>query len=353
MSPMTLQEVADSIRSVQDFPKPGILFFDIESIFKNYEARQVISDALYQRYKDQKIDFVAGFDARGFPLAQMLADRLQIGWCQIRKKGKLPPPVISEDYEKEYGVDTLEMEDTNELQGKRVILIDDLIATLGTGAAGVKLVERLGGIVVELVAIMELPELTIHMLPQIVGRPCLPHTPIHSLISVIDGKPVANREYITPEERARGIKGVRYCIDMITVDEDDTNKLMLLDRIAYTPEDVAGLAMFGGGIDDFESLITALARELDEEAGCRIAQETVDYTHVLIGADRDPRGPQVSYVFHVKTNTSVARPEKDAGGNIKGNIVMVDLSKEKLPDASFFAFSDHATSLTGYTLRAA
>jgi adenine phosphoribosyltransferase len=123
------------------------------------EAFQEACNRLYERYKDQKIDKVAGIDARGFVFGAVLAYRLNVGFIPIRKKGKLPYKTISEKYDLEYGSAEIEVHDDAVSKGERVVVVDDLIATGGTIAAACKLIERLGGVVVECAFIVELPDL--------------------------------------------------------------------------------------------------------------------------------------------------------------------------------------------------
>jgi len=132
----------DSIRDIQDFPKPGIVFKDITTLLNNKEAYKLLMDHLEAKYKEYELDYIAGIDSRGFIFGAALADRLNIGFVPIRKKGKLPSTTICEKYELEYGFDEVEihLDAFHEKKGARVLMIDDLIATGGTAFAAAKLV---------------------------------------------------------------------------------------------------------------------------------------------------------------------------------------------------------------------
>jgi len=164
----------NAIRTIPDFPKPGILFRDITTLLKDRESLKKLIDILYERYKDYNIDLVAGIESRGFIIAGMLADRLNSGLVLIRKPGKLPAETLSESYELEYGTDRIEIHKDAITKGQRVLLIDDLIATGGTALASCKLIEKLEGNVVECCFTMELPDLK--------GREKLSKYPVFSLI---------------------------------------------------------------------------------------------------------------------------------------------------------------------------
>jgi len=149
----------DRIRTVPDWPQPGVQFRDITPLLQDPKTLRVLVEHFVFRYMDQKIDVVAGIDARGFIIGAILAHELNVGFVPIRKKGKLPFNTIAEEYELEYGSATVEMHADACRAGDRVLLIDDLIATGGTMMAGKKLLERLGATVVEGCAIVDLPEL--------------------------------------------------------------------------------------------------------------------------------------------------------------------------------------------------
>jgi adenine phosphoribosyltransferase len=147
------------IRDIPDFPKKGILFHDVTTLFKSTEAFNFVVNALAERYKNKEIGYVAGIEARGFILAGALAIKLNCGMIPIRKPGKLPYHTLSETYELEYGSDKLEIHEDAVKKGDKVLLIDDLVATGGTLLAGVKLIEKLGAEVIGVGAIIDMPDL--------------------------------------------------------------------------------------------------------------------------------------------------------------------------------------------------
>ena len=149
------------MRTVPDWPAPGVQFRDITPLLQNPRVFRVLIDAFVHRYMDPAVrpDVVAGLDARGFILGAVVAYELNVGFIPIRKKGKLPFTTIEQEYELEYGSATVELHADACRPGDRVVLIDDLIATGGTMMAGKKLLERLGATVVEGAAIVDLPEL--------------------------------------------------------------------------------------------------------------------------------------------------------------------------------------------------
>jgi len=132
----------NSIRDIEDFPKPGIVFKDITTLLNNKEAYKLLMDHLEARYSEFNLEYIAGIDSRGFIFGAALADRLGIGFVPVRKKGKLPSTTICEKYELEYGFDEVEIhiDAFENKKGARVLLIDDLIATGGTANAAAKLV---------------------------------------------------------------------------------------------------------------------------------------------------------------------------------------------------------------------
>jgi adenine phosphoribosyltransferase len=148
-----------TIRTVPDWPTPGVQFRDITPLLSTPKVFRVLIDQFVHRYFDQRPDAVAGLDARGFIIGSVLAYELGIGFIPIRKKGKLPYATVAESYELEYGSATVEMHTDAVRSGDRVLLIDDLIATGGTMMAGKRLLERLGAVVIEGAAIVDLPEL--------------------------------------------------------------------------------------------------------------------------------------------------------------------------------------------------
>src|SRR6185503_17981897 len=131
--------VKDAIRTIPDYPKPGIMFRDITTLLGNPRAFRRAVDELVQPYAGVRIDKVAGIEARGFILGGAVAHQLSTGFVPIRKKGKLPHTVIGEDYDLEYGKDRVEIHADAVEKGERVLLVDDLIATGGTACAGIKL----------------------------------------------------------------------------------------------------------------------------------------------------------------------------------------------------------------------
>jgi adenine phosphoribosyltransferase len=149
------------IRTVPDWPAPGVQFRDITPLLQDPQVFRVLIDAFVQRYmqRDLRPDAVAGLDARGFILGAVVAYELGVGFVPIRKKGKLPFTTVEETYELEYGSATVELHTDAVQAGDRVLLIDDLIATGGTMMAGKKLLEKLGAEVMEGAAIVDLPEL--------------------------------------------------------------------------------------------------------------------------------------------------------------------------------------------------
>ncbi|MFM8609057.1 MAG: adenine phosphoribosyltransferase [Burkholderiaceae bacterium] len=149
----------EHIRTVPDWPAPGVQFRDITPLLQNPKVFRVLIDAFVHRYMDHRPDVVAGLDARGFILGAVVAYELGAGFVPIRKKGKLPFTTVEETYELEYGSATVEVHTDAVQRGARVLLIDDLIATGGTMMAGKKLLEKLGATVMEGAAIVDLPEL--------------------------------------------------------------------------------------------------------------------------------------------------------------------------------------------------
>jgi adenine phosphoribosyltransferase len=147
------------IRTVPDWPEPGVQFRDITPLLATPRVFRVLIDEFVHRYFDLRPDVIAGLDARGFIIGSVVAYELNLGFVPIRKKGKLPYTTVQESYELEFGSATVEMHTDAVKPGDRVVLIDDLIATGGTMMAGRRLLERLGATVVEGAAIVDLPEL--------------------------------------------------------------------------------------------------------------------------------------------------------------------------------------------------
>jgi len=151
--------IRDHIRTVPDWPAPGVQFRDITPLLQNPKVFRVLIDEFVHRYFDAKPDAIAGLDARGFIIGAVVAYELNVGFVPIRKKGKLPFTTVAESYELEYGSATVELHTDAVKAGDRVVLIDDLIATGGTMMAGMRLLEKLGATVIEGAAIVDLPEL--------------------------------------------------------------------------------------------------------------------------------------------------------------------------------------------------
>src|ERR671928_887263 len=148
-----------SIRTIPDYPKPGIMFRDITTLLGNARAFRRAVDELVQPWAGMKIDKVAGIEARGFILGGAVAHQVSAGFVPIRKKGKLPHKRVSIAYSLEYGLDEMEMHEDAVAEGDRVILVDDLIATGGTAEGAVKLLRQMGADVLAACFIIDLPEL--------------------------------------------------------------------------------------------------------------------------------------------------------------------------------------------------
>jgi len=155
------QYLRSHIRTVPDWPAPGVQFRDITPLLQDAKVFRVLIDVFIHRYLEpaRRPDVVAGLDARGFILGSVVAYELGVGFIPVRKKGKLPFTTVAETYELEYGSATVELHTDAVSPGQRVLLIDDLIATGGTMMAGKKLLEKLGAQVIEGAAIVDLPEL--------------------------------------------------------------------------------------------------------------------------------------------------------------------------------------------------
>jgi adenine phosphoribosyltransferase len=169
-----MEKLDSLIRRVPHFPKKGILFYDVTTLIKEATGFQLAIDTLTQKFEKESIDLVAGMESRGFIIGAGLALKLGKGFVPIRKPGKLPAKTIKENYTLEYGEGTLELHEDAISPGQRVLLVDDLIATGGTLKASIRLIERLGGIVVGCGVIVELT-----FLP---GRALLNGYPLVSLI---------------------------------------------------------------------------------------------------------------------------------------------------------------------------
>ena len=173
-----MENLKEMIRTVPDFPKPGIKFYDITTLLKDSYGLRTTIDRLVECIDDPNIDTVIGMEARGFIFAPALAYRLKAGFVPVRKPRKLPAPVESVTYALEYGTDTLEIHKDAVEKGDRVIIADDLLATGGTARAVVDLVETLGGVVAGLAFVVELNFLN--------GRERFPGYKISSLLKYDD-----------------------------------------------------------------------------------------------------------------------------------------------------------------------
>jgi adenine phosphoribosyltransferase len=152
-------DLRDAIRTIPDYPKPGVMFRDITTLLGNPRALRVAIDRLVEPYVGAGIDKVAGIEARGFVLGGAVAHQLAVGFAPVRKKGKLPWRTLRQEYQLEYGVDSVEMHEDALAAGEKVLIIDDLIATGGTALAAIKLIEGLGATVVGASFVIDLPEL--------------------------------------------------------------------------------------------------------------------------------------------------------------------------------------------------
>jgi adenine phosphoribosyltransferase len=152
-------QIEKLVRTIPHHPKPGVMFRDITTLLKDPTGFRVTIDSLAGRYRDRRIAKVAGIEARGFIIAAPLALALGAGFVPLRKRGRLPAATVGQDYELEYGTDRIEMHVDAVAPGERVLVADDLIATGGTAAAAVKLIEGAGGEVIECCFVIELPEL--------------------------------------------------------------------------------------------------------------------------------------------------------------------------------------------------
>jgi adenine phosphoribosyltransferase len=169
-----MEELKRLIREVPDFPKPGILFYDITTLLKDAEGFRSVIDGLRQHYQSARVDTVLGIEARGFIFAPALAYALGAGFVPVRKPKKLPAECVSVTYDLEYGSDSLEMHKDAIGQGHRVLIVDDLLATGGTAAAAAHIVEKVGGSVAGIGFVIELTFLN--------GRQKLPGLDVFSLL---------------------------------------------------------------------------------------------------------------------------------------------------------------------------
>lgn len=156
---MDTSQLKNLIRTIPDYPKPGIMFRDITTLLKDPAGFKGVIDGFVELVKGEKIDYVVGIESRGFPIGGAVAYQLGAGLVMARKQGKLPHEVIGQTYELEYGTDTIEIHKDALAPGDRCLIIDDLIATGGTAEATCKLVDKLGAKIVACAFIVNLPEL--------------------------------------------------------------------------------------------------------------------------------------------------------------------------------------------------
>ncbi|MBI3491040.1 MAG: adenine phosphoribosyltransferase [Acidobacteria bacterium] len=169
-----MDDLKKKIRHVPDFPKAGILFYDITTLLQDRAGLKAAIDRLTQPFVDQRVDLVVGIESRGFIFGAAVADRLGAGFSPVRKPGKLPSKTVRATYDLEYGTDALEIHDDAVRKGQRVLIVDDLLATGGTARATTELVKRLGGEVLALAFLIELVALS--------GRAKLPGETIHTVL---------------------------------------------------------------------------------------------------------------------------------------------------------------------------
>jgi adenine phosphoribosyltransferase len=169
-----MDSLKDKIRSVPDFPKAGILFYDITTLLQDADGFHAAIDSLALPFTDQGIDLVVGIESRGFIFGATVADRIRAGFSPVRKPGKLPSETVKCTYDLEYGTDCLEIHSDAVRKGQRVLIVDDLLATGGTARATVNLVKRLGGEVHALAFLIELVALN--------GRGKLEGEHVHSVL---------------------------------------------------------------------------------------------------------------------------------------------------------------------------
>jgi adenine phosphoribosyltransferase len=151
-----MQALKAKIRHVPDFPKPGILFYDVTTLLRDAEGFKLAIDALAAPFENADVDLIVGIESRGFILGAAVADRLRAGFVPVRKVGKLPSATVRKTYDLEYGTDSLEMHRDAIDPGQRVLIVDDLLATGGTARATVDLVKEIGGSIVGIALLIEL-----------------------------------------------------------------------------------------------------------------------------------------------------------------------------------------------------
>jgi len=170
-----MNELKTRIRHVPDFPKPGILFYDVTTLLRDPQGFKLAIDAMSEPYRGAGISLVVGIESRGFILGAAVADRIGAGFIPVRKVGKLPSKTIRVSYDLEYGSDSLEMHSDAVEPGQRVLIVDDLLATGGTARATVDLVKKLGGVVHGVAVLIELADLH--------GRDRLPGERVHAVLT--------------------------------------------------------------------------------------------------------------------------------------------------------------------------
>jgi adenine phosphoribosyltransferase len=173
-----MHQLKAKIRNIPDFPKPGILFYDITTLLRDPEGFRAVIAALAAPFEGQAIDLVVGIESRGFILGGAVADALGAGFVPVRKPGKLPGKAVKESYALEYGTDALEIHEDAVVPGQRVLIVDDVIATGGTAKATASLVRKLGGTVHALAFLVELEFLN--------GRDKLAGESIHTVVRYAD-----------------------------------------------------------------------------------------------------------------------------------------------------------------------
>jgi adenine phosphoribosyltransferase len=171
---MSAEDLRAKIREIPDFPKPGILFYDITTLLKDRAAYRESIDLMLEPYRDQQVDLVVGMESRGFIFSGPMAYRLNAGLVPVRKLGKLPAETLTVEYALEYGSNTLEIHRDAIDAGQRILIVDDLLATGGTVKGTIELVERLKGVVIGLAFLVELDFLK--------GRDRLDGRPITSVV---------------------------------------------------------------------------------------------------------------------------------------------------------------------------
>jgi adenine phosphoribosyltransferase len=171
---MQTEQLKSRIRHIPDFPKAGILFYDITTLLQDPDGFRLAIDSLSEPFRQDGIELVVGIESRGFILGAAVADRIGAGFSPVRKPGKLPSSTVKARYELEYGIDSLEMHADAVAHGQRVLIVDDLLATGGTARATLDLVSRLGGQVRALAFLIELVALN--------GRSKLPDQNIHTVL---------------------------------------------------------------------------------------------------------------------------------------------------------------------------